>query len=246
MWPFSEMSLSTASLVGTIANWALLISLLTGLFSTFVIVKTTDVKEEHWETARQQSGERLVVLATKSDEAKAALGAAQADIAKANAKIADAQTEAAKAVAETARANERTAELKLALEREIAARQPRLISPEAKAAIVAKLKNDSAPKGRAVVMWKQFDEEAEQFGKQTLEVLQASGFDAHRVDGPMGFSAKGAWILVRDFESASATPSALGALQAAFREVLNVELDGKPRPLGFPEEDVIIAIGPKP
>jgi hypothetical protein len=97
MWPFSEMSLSTASLVGTIANWGLLVSLLAGLFSTFVIVKTTDVKEDHWETARRESGERIVALTTQGDEAKATLGVAQADIAKASAKIADANARAAEA-----------------------------------------------------------------------------------------------------------------------------------------------------
>src|SRR5437763_7960872 len=95
MWPFSEMSLSTASLVGTIANWGLLLSLLAGLFSTFVIVKTTDVKEEHWGHARQASEERIAVLATKGDEARAALGVAQVDIAKAAVQIAEANARTA-------------------------------------------------------------------------------------------------------------------------------------------------------
>ena len=80
------MSLSTASLVGTIANWGLLVSLLAGLFSTFVIVKTTDVKEDHWETARRESGERIVALTTQGDEAKAS-----AKIADANARAAEAE-----------------------------------------------------------------------------------------------------------------------------------------------------------
>lgn len=52
MWPFSEMSISAASLIGTVANWALLVSLLTGLLSTFLIVQTTDVKERLWEMER--------------------------------------------------------------------------------------------------------------------------------------------------------------------------------------------------
>jgi hypothetical protein len=52
MWPFSEMSLAAASIIGTIANSALLACLLGGVISTFVIVKTTDVKEEHWAHAR--------------------------------------------------------------------------------------------------------------------------------------------------------------------------------------------------
>jgi hypothetical protein len=62
MWPFSEMSLPTATLVGTIANWILLISLLGGVFSTLVIVKSTDVKEEHWALARKQADERIASL----------------------------------------------------------------------------------------------------------------------------------------------------------------------------------------
>ena len=58
MWPFSEMSLPVATLVGTIANWTLLASLLCGVLSTFVIVKTTDVKEEHWAEDRKHSTEK--------------------------------------------------------------------------------------------------------------------------------------------------------------------------------------------
>ena len=53
MWPFSEMSLSTATLVGTLANWGLLASLVASVISTFLIVKTADVKEEHWDKLRE-------------------------------------------------------------------------------------------------------------------------------------------------------------------------------------------------
>jgi hypothetical protein len=45
-------------LVGTIANWVLLASLVWGVLSTFVIVKTADVKEEHWAEDRRHSSER--------------------------------------------------------------------------------------------------------------------------------------------------------------------------------------------
>jgi hypothetical protein len=83
MWPFSEMSLSAASLVGTIANWALLASLIGGLLSTFVIVKTTDVKEEHWAEDRRKSNEKIADLGRQGDQARAELGIAQADIARA-------------------------------------------------------------------------------------------------------------------------------------------------------------------
>lgn len=62
MWPFSEMSLPAASMVSTIANWTLLASLIGGVLSTFVIVKTSDVKEEHWAEDRQRSNERIAEL----------------------------------------------------------------------------------------------------------------------------------------------------------------------------------------
>jgi hypothetical protein len=62
MWPFSEMSLGTASLVSTIANWLLLASLVGGVLSTFAIVKSSDVKEEHWAEDRRISNERIAGL----------------------------------------------------------------------------------------------------------------------------------------------------------------------------------------
>ena len=62
MWPFSEMSLATATLVGTLANWGLLASLIAGVVSTFLIVQTADVKEEHWAHDRKESGERIAKL----------------------------------------------------------------------------------------------------------------------------------------------------------------------------------------
>jgi hypothetical protein len=67
MWPFSEMSLPMATLVGTIANWTLLASLLTGVISTFVIVKTADVKEEHWDRSRLEAQERIAGLAAQGE-----------------------------------------------------------------------------------------------------------------------------------------------------------------------------------
>src|SRR6266404_6895910 len=71
MWPFSEMSLPTASVVGTIANWGLLASLVAGLFSTFVIVKTTDRKEEHWAEDRRKSNEFIAGLNNASARLRA-------------------------------------------------------------------------------------------------------------------------------------------------------------------------------
>ncbi|MCP3399857.1 hypothetical protein [Bradyrhizobium sp. CCGB20] len=62
MWPFAGISLSTATLIGSIANWALLVCLLGGMLATFVIVQTTDVKEEHWAEDRKHSSERIAEL----------------------------------------------------------------------------------------------------------------------------------------------------------------------------------------
>jgi hypothetical protein len=91
MWLFSDMSLSTATALGTIANWGLLLSLLTGIVSTFFVVQTTDVKERHWDEARDRSTERIVEISAEGEKAKAALGIAQADIVKASVQIAEAR-----------------------------------------------------------------------------------------------------------------------------------------------------------
>jgi hypothetical protein len=79
MWPFVGMSLPTATLIGSIANWALLACLLGGVVATFFIVQTTDVKEEHWAEDRRHSTERIVQ--------------AEKDIAEANARAAEAKLE---------------------------------------------------------------------------------------------------------------------------------------------------------
>jgi hypothetical protein len=84
MWPFSEMSLSAASLVGTIANWMLLASLIGGVISTFVIVKTADVKEEHWAVERQIADEKIAELQVQGDESRKATAEANARVAEAN------------------------------------------------------------------------------------------------------------------------------------------------------------------
>jgi hypothetical protein len=89
MWPFSEMSLSTATLIGTIANWSLLGSLLVGVVATFLIVQTTDVKEDHWAIDRRESAERIAGLTTQGDQLRK-------DTADANARALEAQLELAK------------------------------------------------------------------------------------------------------------------------------------------------------
>jgi hypothetical protein len=175
---------------------------------------------------------------------------ARADVEKAaieaNSKIEEAKADTAKAVAETAKANERTAELKLALEREIAERQPRTISANQHAAIVQYLRNVS-PKGEIVVGWKLFDEEAEQFAKQIIFALNEAGFAAKEGNGPLSFGQKGAWIIVRDLKAAQTAPTPIGAVQGAFRDILHIDMQGVPRADAFPDlGEFVVAIGGKP
>jgi hypothetical protein len=160
--------------------------------------------------------------------------------------VTNANAETAKANETAAKANERAAELKLALEREIAARQPRTINPVQHTQIV-KFLQTVAPKGAVIVVWKLFDEEAEQFGKQVIAVLKDGGFDASEGHGPMTFGVRGAWIVVRDIQPLKTAPSAVGAIQSAFRDILHIEFDGVQRKAPFPDlGEVVIAIGAKP
>jgi hypothetical protein len=165
--------------------------------------------------------------------------------AKAEQHAAEAGAEVAKANEAAAKANERTAELKLALEKEIAARQPRTITSQQHDRIVEYLKNAN-PKGPITVLWKLFDEEAEKFGRQVITALKDSGFDATEGRGPMGFGERGAWIVVKDLAKVTSAPTSIGAVQAAFRDILQVTFEGGERKEGYPDVDVTIAIGAKP
>jgi hypothetical protein len=104
---------------------------------------------------------------------------------------------------ETAAASVRAEELKLALEKEIAARPPRTISPENREKILSALKADPAPKGHIVVVWKLFDQEAFQFGQQIISLLNDGGFDAVPGDGSITFEESGQWLVVRDLHKLS-------------------------------------------
>ena len=68
MWPFSGMSLALATWLSDIANIVLLLSLVLGVVSTLVIVKTAGIKEEYWDEDRRHSSERIAELTTQSDE----------------------------------------------------------------------------------------------------------------------------------------------------------------------------------
>jgi hypothetical protein len=113
MWPFSDMSLSTATRWFDVANLVLLGSLLFGILATFAIVRLGNVKEHHWDVLRDQSRERVAGL--------------EAEAAKANDSIAEARKE-------TAGANARALEAQLALER---LKAPRTLGPERQQVVAA-------------------------------------------------------------------------------------------------------------
>src|SRR5580704_7863381 len=72
------MSLSTATWWYDAANLVLLGSLLFGVLSTFAIVRLANVKEHHWDIARDQSRERVAGLETELGQAHAAIADANA------------------------------------------------------------------------------------------------------------------------------------------------------------------------
>lgn len=119
-------SLPTASF-GTIANWLLLASLIGGVLSAFVIVKASDVEEEHWAEDPSKSSERIAELTTQGDELRKGIAEANEGTAKANAKAAQANQKAEE---------ERLARVKL--ETRIA---PRHIPQEQQNELTARLKD---------------------------------------------------------------------------------------------------------
>lgn len=137
--------------------------------------------------------------------------------------------------------NAETAKAKL----ELAKLQPRIITQEQHDKIVELLKNE--PKGSVIVVWKQFDEESINFGKQILNVLKDAGYDAKESIGPMTFGIAGTWIVVRDLNKLLKEPSYAGSIQATLRNVLNINFDGQQRKDPFPDlGEVVIAIGSHP
>jgi len=62
------MSLSAATTIGNLANIGLVGSLVIGVISTFLIVRTADVKGRHWDIAREQSRERIAELSMQGDQ----------------------------------------------------------------------------------------------------------------------------------------------------------------------------------
>lgn len=244
IWP----SLDTASRIFDLSSIALAIGACVVFVSTALIVCLGIVKEHHWDVLREEHREKITLLATKSEKARADVEKAHAEIANANKAIEEARADTAKALAETAKSNERSAELKLALEREIAARQPRQISPEQHVKLVAAL-STIVGKGKLTVTWKMHDEESERFARQLLGVLIEAGFDAIDAEGSLSFGpgAMGQAILVREPEKFEGR-SWIGSVQEILNDVLGLRFGaGKMDPsFGPTYNDIVIAIGAKP
>jgi hypothetical protein len=189
---------------------------------------------------QQASDEKISGLTKETMRLSSVAESARAAIAKSEAETASANEMAAKA-------NERTAELKIALEKEIAARQPRQINPQQRVQLVDAL-SKIAVKGEITVSSKLFDEEAERFGKQILETLIDSGFPAKEIRGPFSFGMTGQVMLARDFKKWQNGPSWVGDVQAALNASLGLAFPGYQMDSTFKSEygDISIVVGAKP
>jgi hypothetical protein len=159
MWP----SLPVANHVADAANIFFIGSLVVGVISTVLIVWMANVKEGYWDRARQASEERIALLATQGDEAKAALGIAQADIAKANAQIAEAN-------ARTAAAEVRLAEMRQKI-------GPRRIDEKV---FLSRL--EGAPKKTVLVSHVEDDPDSYFLANSLLGLLSAAKWDVRYVE----------------------------------------------------------------
>jgi hypothetical protein len=92
-WP----SLEWAGWIFDRASFVLIGSLVVGAVATIAIVWMGIVKEHHWDLLRERSNEKVAGLELETANAKAALGAAQADIAKSNARSDEANARALEA-----------------------------------------------------------------------------------------------------------------------------------------------------
>ena len=101
----------------------------------------------------------------------------------------------------------------------IAARTPRIITPEKHDLLVSLLK--SAPKGNVIVDSASMDAEASQFGDQIFSVLKDAGFNPTVPsfgNRAMAFNQPGAWFAVKDGKNPppQATPIWKAFKQAGF------------------------------
>jgi hypothetical protein len=168
------------------------------------------------------------------------------DMARLHLETSKANAETAKANEAAARANERAAELKLELDKEVAARQPRHLTPEQKATVVEALRN--SPKGKVFVVSSFFDAEARQFGAEIEDALRASGYEVKEIpqdrpQRPIGYTSPGAWLWVHNLND----PDGLHAkpIQDAFKAA-GLYLDGQAHPDLLEAGEVMIAVSSHP
>jgi hypothetical protein len=228
MWPFSGVPLEAASFLGDIANLILLVSLVAGVVSTFVIVRTTNVKEHHWDEARKRSDERIIELVAESDKAHAA--------------IAGANERAAIAAQKAAEADERARKSELEL---VKIQTPRTLTAEQQAAMVKIL----APASKGpVAVFSPFLEstDAKAFAKSIEETLKKAGFEISDVPTPLkntlSFDQPGARMFVHD---ESNTPPHAFPVQLAFAAI-GMYLAGDIKPDDAPPGMVVIAVSSHP
>ena len=187
MWPFSNMSLSAATLWSDVANLALLLSLLAGVISTFAIVRLANVKEHHWDEERRVSAEKIAAL--------------QTDTAKANARAAEALQKAEE---------ERLARVKV--EEKIA---PRRLSSAQQTSLAAKLakwaNRNEWTKQVAFVAAIPDSHEGTVFANDILYALKAAGWDTRASTSGMTGTVKGvSGVVVRT----SSNPLAIAVAHA--------------------------------
>jgi hypothetical protein len=122
----------------------------------------------------------------------------------------------------------------------------RTITPEQKSALITFWQN--GPKGPIKIGAKLFDEEAEKFGRQLADTLEAAGFQATVIRGPFSFGIPGQWILVKDLQKWQSEPSYVGFIQAGLKSVLQLDFEARQMDGSFSDNwgDVAIAIGSQP
>jgi hypothetical protein len=131
----------------------------------------------------------------------------------------------------------------LDLEKERAARLPRSINAQNRVKLLACLR--AGPRGPVVVVPKTFDEEAEAYANQILQVLRDAQFEIRPLTGqrPLGFGSAGAFMFVSDM---SHPPPHAGHVQGCFRQI-GVELAGYGNPKDVTDSTVVvIAVSSKP
>lgn len=193
----------TAAWVSDWANVVLIVSLIVGVVSTYLVVISGNVKEA---------------------DLKRQVAVANAEAARANESGAELKLQAAGLERETAKANEaaatanqRAAELALALEKERAARLPRTVSAEQAGALASLLKD--VPKGPVYVVPDWVDAEAKLFAAQIERVLRDIGYSVGPLTDPgkpLSYGKLGAFFVIRD---RNALPEHLAPLYNGFKRI---------------------------